>query len=263
MNESHWSEIEHLASEALAAFTKHRATCPKYSAKHPCHACGIHFCGCGKLATHSATEVGEHIRPALCDACHVVFEVRLDCRAALESIPPFARALRLYSDEMLKYVPEAKAHGKALVEVVRRRQGAVFRGPSGVGKTTLAAVGLHEMIRRAWQPKATYDVKACARRALFTSELELTRILEKNQEHEISSLVRRAKIASVLVIDDVGQRVTPFSRIISEIMDHRYQRALPTWVTTALTDQQIDAAYGAGVSRRMTQHAHEFVMRGK
>jgi hypothetical protein len=60
-----------------------------------------------------------------------------------------------------------------------------------------------------------------------------------------------AAYASLLFLDDAGWDKDP--RVVSEVLACRYERALPTIITTGRNREQLEAHYGPAVVRRMLE----------
>ena len=68
-------------------------------------------------------------------------------------------------------------------------------------------------------------------------------------------IVRDAVAAPLLLLDDVGQEVVAGTAAIAHVIQHRYDHAKPTLVTSGLTVEQLLSRYGAGVVRRLVETA--------
>ena len=101
-----------------------------------------------------------------------------------------------------------------------------------------------------------------ARMAYFVSEIELYKAQKEGKPWDgDSSIVRRAMFSSVLVIDDLGQKPSEKATVITDIIEERYRKTLPTWITTFLTSEEVSDFYGAGVYRRLFE-AKQFLLLG-
>lgn len=130
--------------------------------------------------------------------------------------------------------------------------GALLIGPAGSGKTSLAVAAMREV-------RGSFFVSANA--------LERARIEHRSGEGE-APLVARAKRAPVLVIDDLGQDKPSSVSAVEAVILARHDAELRTWVTTGLdagsprdTYPALEARYGAGVVRRLTERGTARVMR--
>lgn len=133
-------------------------------------------------------------------------------------------------------------------------------GPAGSGKTVVGIAAARIVERSAQRPRE---------RPLWVTakDLERARAVHPLGMGE-APIVTRAKRAGLVVIDDLGtDEVTAASAVVDVIM-HRFNAALRTWVTTGLdadstpgTFPKIAKKYGDGVKRRLTERAHARVVR--
>ena len=68
-------------------------------------------------------------------------------------------------------------------------------------------------------------------------------------------VVATAMTAKFLVLDDVGGERDNPTNAIPDIICERHDQDRPTWVTTGFTAKQMADRYGAGVARRLFEHA--------
>lgn len=133
------------------------------------------------------------------------------------------------------------------VQVVRAYAGnaVAFQGQSGAGKTSLAVACLRGL------PGALMVAAGALGRAR----------IEHPAGHGEAPLIRRAMAARVLLVDDLGQDKTTAISAVEDVINHRHDARLVTWVTTGLTEDQIESRYGAGVRRRLTERGIALVVR--
>jgi hypothetical protein len=91
-------------------------------------------------------------------------------------------------------------------------------------------------------------------------------VLERARaEHRLGAgearIVERAMGARVLLLEDLGQDRTTQQSAIVDVVNARHDAELPTWYTTGLTVPQIEARYGAGVARRLSERGTAMVVR--
>lgn len=118
----------------------------------------------------------------------------------------------------------------------RESPSALLLGPTGVGKTSgakwLLAGRKHELIKCDDLSKA-------------------------DREHPLGNgsprLVDRAKSAKLLILDDVGTDLQHGVATLQSVLDHRYDKKLPTIVTTGLTLSELRNHIGAPYLRRITE----------
>lgn len=128
--------------------------------------------------------------------------------------------------------------------VVRRVLGAsrvVFSGPSGAGKTSLAAACLRD--------------RGAA--GLFVSALRLgTARIQTHAGQGEAALVERAMEAPVLLIDELGGEQRTTTNAVRDVIFARHDADLTTWVTTGFRGAQLAEMYGDGMLRRLTEGAY-------
>lgn len=123
----------------------------------------------------------------------------------------------------------------------------LFTGPAGTGKTSLAVACL-----RVVESPGVMFVPA--------AHLERARI-EHSAGRGEAPLVHRAMTCPVLLIDDLGQDKPSSISAVEAVLLERHNAELPTWVTTGLTESELENRYGAGVSRRLTEKGTALVVR--
>lgn len=177
-------------------------------------------------------------------------EVRAECAKVLDQLP---RAFQYPANELLtrpKLDPLLRSKVNALTTPTLS---AFLLGPSGVGKTTMAAV----LVKRALAEYAQSLGERCQEVAglkwIDAPELSLC-----DRRHPLGdgrpAPLAEACNARSLVIDDIGleQNQGP----LLEVLRFRYNQLLPTITTSGLTKQQLTGQIsGAGVRRLREQHA--------
>jgi DNA replication protein DnaC len=120
-----------------------------------------------------------------------------------------------------------------------------FVGPSGAGKTSLAVACIRDLPGALIVP---------------AQELERARAEHRLGDGE-ARIVDRAIRARVLLLEDLGQGVTAQQSAIADVVNKRHDAERPTWYTTGLSMAQIEARYGAGVRRRLTERGTAMIVR--
>ena len=250
-----------IAAEAKGYIEEHRASCPRHKLRLDCDDCKFYRCACGNDADYTPTLLGTK-RPAMCEDCRAAWELREQFAGALATIPEKWQAIRLHSPELAAYVTGYGANKTRVQVCLDSTMPAILRGPSGAGKTTLACAMMHELIDRAMKPAATSLERERARKTFFVSELDLFKASKTGKTWEgDSALVTRAMKSSVLILDDLGQKSEERATVVTEIIEERYRKTLPTWVTTFLTSDEITRFYGGGTWRRLGE-AKQFILLG-
>lgn len=119
----------------------------------------------------------------------------------------------------------------------------VLTGPAGAGKTSLGVA----MLREA----GTHLRKSFA---LFLPARALS--------GGIFALADEWLHAHVVLLDDVGAERQQTNNLVSDLICERHDRNLCTWVTTGLSQAEINSRYGDGVGRRVFERAIRFDLKG-
>lgn len=202
---------------------------------------------------------GLEIAPGLerCEGCD---ERRRRLRGVLASVPPRFRPWRLDAPELAEMV----RGGIPTVARARALLGArkvVIRGDAGAGKTSLVAAMFRAVVEGGIGPNARQKDTQRAEWALFASALELSQAIRQHPiGRGVPPLFDRAVHASVLVVDDLGTEDD--TRAASELLFARHDSDRGQWVTTWMTGPQMAERYGAGVARRVYEHADVLVLDG-
>lgn len=126
----------------------------------------------------------------------------------------------------------------------------VLVGPSGVGKTTLAAALLRAAIDAGAYP-ASHSRYDAARGCVFATSFGLSSARRNGQLGHEAALVGIALDASLLVLDDLGnERDTPWSAV-RDIVWERHAEGRPTIYTTWLDAEGLERRYDDGAARRV------------
>lgn len=115
--------------------------------------------------------------------------------------------------------------------------GALLTGPTGCGKSLAAATALRRVTLdhpRYWAAWVRSDI--------------LTR-LAASRDHQGD--IARVKSCHVVVIDELGYE--RFPEAVLEMIGDRYDRNLPTVVTTGLDPAALLARYGDATARKITE----------
>jgi DNA replication protein DnaC len=129
---------------------------------------------------------------------------------------------------------------KTLSERILGAANAIFQGPSGTGKTSLAVACLQERLLDA----------------RFESALRLgTARIQNPAGKGEAEVVTRAIEARLLLIDDVGTEAKTANNAVRDVVFERHDAERPTWITTGFSSQQLADFYGDGFLRRILEGA--------
>lgn len=154
-------------------------------------------------------------------------------------IPGRFQWARLDAPELTERAPMAAAQLQSLRAPPRE---LVIAGPGGSGKTSLACALLWRWLDLHGQVPA-----------LTTSFALANAGIQHRAGHGEADLIRTAKIAPLLLIDDVGQEEKTPSSALKEVVWHRHAHMLATWYTTGFKSPALLEKYGAGFVRRMSE----------
>jgi DNA replication protein DnaC len=202
----------------------------------------------GACTLCKSTPVAWH---GVCDPCRV--RMQAESRRGLiayarHSIPEGLRGRRLDSDEMRHYASPAALAAVSGLLGRPMPLGLALVGPSGSAKTSLAVGLLTRIHDRACEDGATDAQVEVARGSLFVCAAELAASLaERRWPNEVPDLLRAARGARVLVLDEVQAG----GAAVWEVVQRRVNRGLPTIVTTWQTREETARTMGDGFARRV------------
>ncbi len=185
---------------------------------------------------------------------------RLDARDEASRIARWLESMVACIPSMCQAPAEelfARVKSQQAVAATRRAQGGsgiVWVGPSGSGKTTLACAAMRETAERVAKCSQKGDRRPTH---MFLRAAELA-VASKQQAlgEGTPEIVKRASSADLLVLDELGSEMrSPHWRDVEDVVFARYERAMPTWVTTWTTADDIAERYGEGFARRVFERA--------
>lgn len=124
--------------------------------------------------------------------------------------------------------------------------GILYAGDYGRGKTTLAMIAMKYLARANWQVYCTSlgEIVEDIQRG-FRDRVGST------NEPASGSVQASARAATFLFIDDVGKEHRGQSGFVTTVFDnlirHRVQHRLPTFITTNYTKSELSGTYGESV----------------
>lgn len=147
-----------------------------------------------------------------------------------------------------------RVHDARLVELVEgydpARDGcALITGPSGVGKTTAAAVLPHRLLTLAFR---CGDKEAPIVGAVWTSAPALQRARYETKRGSVDESFAPAVTAKLLFLDELGGEDGD-GRWLMSLADERYRASLPTVTTAGFPLHVLRERYGVGAIRKLVE----------
>lgn len=200
--------------------------------------------------------------------CDAVVELRGDmCPSCVERDAAERRRLALKRAwSTLPTWPHATFENGALAQIVEPRileaalawkstGSLALLGPTGRGKSTAARAICERILTRADKGEFKGEDFARAAKVRWTKARDLA---DAARRHKLgdgrSPEEREARAASILVIDELGFEVL-VDDVIPRLLDHRYDKALPTIVTSGRKVAALAERYGEATVRRFTERA--------
>lgn len=174
-----------------------------------------------------------------------------DCRTRIprhyrDAIPTEPR-IRDWVDQLV-----AGAGGR-IVPAITTGPSLLLLGPTGVGKTYEAYGAIRDLsvtgVKAKWTAATAADIYAALRpRHLVDSETEFKRYAD----------------AALLVIDDLGAaKATEWTEEVNyRLINHRYEKELPTLITSNVPARELGQALGDRVASRLTEMCQRVVLKG-
>lgn len=133
--------------------------------------------------------------------------------------------------------------------------GLALLGPTGRGKSTAAHAICDRILRMADRGELAGEDFTRATKLRWTKGRDLA---DAARRHKLgdgrSPEEREARGASVLVIDELGYEGL-VDDVIPRLLDHRYEKGLPTIVTSGRKREALAERYGEATVRRFTERA--------
>lgn len=183
---------------------------------------------------------------------------------AFKSVPPAYDDARLDAGWLVELVGHP-AIERAKISIEARR--AVFVGPPGAGKTSLAVAMFRARVE-AHRPKLRegrpFDVLVRPAGARYYSAHQLAKAramhpLGEGEAPEISE----ALSCPVLLLDELGGEEPRYASAVAEVVYERHAANLPTWVTMGVGPKEVATRYGGGIARRVFEGATVFKLARK
>ncbi|WP_020135104.1 ATP-binding protein [Streptomyces sp. 351MFTsu5.1] len=195
------------------------------------------------------------------DPYHPANVARYSITEAAKIIPAHYRAASVGSPEIHAWLQELiaaarqdQAERSAPVASVFEGRSLLLLGPTGTGKTHQAYGAIRELaitgVAARWGITTTADLYAALRpRHGIDSEAEF----------------RRYRDARILLIDDLGadRKPTEFTEEVNfRLINHRYERHMPTLITSNLLPKEISERLGDRVTSRLVEMCQRVVFKG-
>jgi hypothetical protein len=129
-------------------------------------------------------------------------------------------------------------------------------GGTGVGKTTLGTAIFRFLADRVLAPGATEADEDFVRGMYWVNAKTLARARRESPLGTSPAQVERARRATVLMLDDLGQEAPCDKDDLVDVLTERQQDLRPTIVTYGYEHDSLTARYGAHLERRLTERAH-------
>lgn len=221
------------SAKRQAAQEAHASTCTD----RPCKRCERFVCACGKPF--------EGAKNHRCRECWQAEKRLLALGPMQDSVPKRFRWALSASGIIFERV-------KATEALIARAQAnppsgdMILHGDTGSGKTSLVVAMLD-----AWV-KQDIDQRAGARfvESYWLSGARARHALGQGEAPPVVA----AMTATLLVLDDLGSESDDRRNVISDVIFHRHNEELPTWITTGFSVDQLMARYGSAVIRRIVEH---------
>ncbi len=165
------------------------------------------------------------------------------------TIPPAYRWARFGADELAARVPQAPV---ALAEASCAEPRVCLMGVSRAGKTSLGVAMIRAWVARARRPAAF----------VHAYRLGIARI-QHPAGHGEPEAVDVAMRMPLILLDDLGSERDHALSAVPDVLFERDAQALPTWVTTGLTREQLVKRYGLGVVARVFERARVIHVGGR
>lgn len=151
----------------------------------------------------------------------------------------------------------AKIYAENFDKFKETGEGIYFSGNNGTGKTHLAVAIALELINQGIPVICMTSIKLLQ---------EIRRTYDKDRNVSEYEILKAYKEVDLLVIDDLGQEnITDWSlAMLYDIINDRYERCLPTIVTTNLSDKNLIRAWSLRTNdwtaKAIVSRLHEMTM---
>jgi hypothetical protein len=230
------------AASAQKAREDHERSCTA----RPCARCARHVCACG--ASYDGF-------PGMCAAC-----------AEAKRLPRLLGPMRESVPKRFRWAFDAKPDAlrgrvRASEEFIARglanppSSDVLFFGDTAAGKTSFAVAMLDAWVRQSPEER---------RGARFVESYWLAGARARHPlgQGEAPAVID-AMQATLLVLDDLGSEADDRRNVLADVIFHRHNEELPTWITTGFAAEQLMARYGSQVLRRLLENGKRVALGSK
>lgn len=148
---------------------------------------------------------------------------------------------------------QTQAERNAPVASVGRGPSLLLLGPTGVGKTYEAHAAIRELA-----------VTGVVARWTVVTAADLYGKLRVRHGVDSEAEFQKFQNATILLIDDLGaSKVTEFTEDVNfRLINHRYENALPTLLTSNVVPKELSARLGDRVASRLVEMCERVVITG-
>lgn len=230
-----------------------------------CCACGVQYRATRNLGACDACRRDALARARQQRADGIRAEVMAPAGAAFAGLTLDGEALaRRVAPKVIRAAQECRALVVSDDDTAFPR--LLLLGGTGAGKTSLATAVFRWHLDNALATVASGGERAdhseaFARGMLWVSSMALARARREARFGAEPDLVRRARTATVLLIDDLGQEPPSEQADVVAILAERHQQEARTLVTcgfplVADAGPSVESRYGAHLVRRLSERAH-------
>lgn len=179
-----------------------------------------------------------------CTACLRTSDERRRAEGVLRAIPEAFAPWAAFGNPRLRRAVKVDL-SRSMVGALLAKVRVTFRGPTYAGKTALASACFREWVGQRRPGWATARFEGAR-------HLGLARARHGMGHHEEPPEFDRAIKCGLLVIDDFGNESCPPNfACLGDIVFRRHELNRPTWVTTGLSEVEVEKRYGVAIQRRL------------